>query len=282
MERKEKIVTEAAVKKELDKTGTRILYKSCPLCDSGRIKEFITADCTKHPIYNKILPPQMVWKRCGACTHVFTDGYYTDEASQVLFSKTNDHQKVGYDIEGQRFVSARMIEKVLNYVQKGDWMDIGFGNGSLLFTAHEYGFTPVGTDLRRDNVEDLKKWGIEAYCKDIAELGHEDRYSVISMADVLEHVPYPKDFLASVHALLADEGLLFISMPNMDSMLWNAMDKAGVNPYWGELEHFHNFGRTRLYSLLEECGFTPLRYGVSERYRACMEVIARKKPGQGG
>jgi hypothetical protein len=29
--------------------------------------------------------------------------------------------------------------------------------------------------------------------------------------------------------------------------------------------------------LLREIGFEPLRYGISERYRACMEVIARKR-----
>jgi len=28
--------------------------------------------------------------------------------------------------------------------------------------------------------------------------------------------------------------------------------------------------------LLQDMGFAPLRYGVSERYCACMEVIARK------
>lgn len=32
----------------------------------------------------------------------------------------------------------------------------------------------------------------------------------------------------------------------------------------------------RLYELLEEHGFEPLHYSVSERYRACMEVIARR------
>jgi hypothetical protein len=66
-------------------------------------------------------------------------------------------------------------------------------------------------------------------------------------------------------------------MPNSESVLWTAMNQSNANPYWGEIEHYHNFGRTRLYSLLEEAGFEPVRYGISERYRACMEVIARKR-----
>lgn len=255
---------------------SRILYNACPLCASGKTEHLLTADCSKHPLYNKIISPQIVWKKCADCAHVFTDGYYTDKASEVIFSKVLPHQALGFELEAQRPVSARMIEKVLSYVQNGFWMDIGFGNGSLLFTAQEYGFTPVGIDLRADNVKALQSLNIEGHCTDIKNLNQPDRYSVISMADVLEHVAFPKEFLHSVRKLLHKDGVLFISMPNMDSMLWTVLSAANLNPYWGELEHFHNFGRERLYKLLRECGFEPVRYGISERYRACMEVIAKK------
>jgi hypothetical protein len=56
------------------------------------------------------------------------------------------------------------------------------------------------------------------------------------------------------------------------------LERERKNPYWGELEHLHNFGRRRLYALLEETGFCPVRYGVSQRYLASMEVVARRKP----
>ena len=58
---------------------------------------------------------------------------------------------------------------------------------------------------------------------------------------------------------------------------WRLLDAAKVNPYWGELEHYHNFSRARLYALLKECGFEPIHYTISERYRVCMEVIARRR-----
>ena len=65
-------------------------------------------------------------------------------------------------------------------------------------------------------------------------------------------------------------------MPNSESILWEAMNKQNANPYWGEIEHYHNFSRSRLYALLKEYGFLPRRYGVSERYRVCMEVVAER------
>ena len=77
---------------------------------------------------------------------------------------------------------------------------------------------------------------------------------------------------------MIEGGILVISCPNIDSPIWQLITEAGQNPYWGELEHYHNFGRARLYDLLRECGFTPLRYSVSERYRMGMEIVARVSP----
>jgi SAM-dependent methyltransferase len=255
----------------------RILFESCPLCASKSIALLKTADCTRHPLYKPSMPPAINWMRCTPCGHVFTDGYFTLEAQAEIFSHTNESQKLGADIERQRQVAARMIEKVLPYVREGTWMDVGFGNGSLLFTAQEYGFTSVGTDLRAENVEMLNGLNIEAYCADLSQVSLKTKCNVISLADVLEHMPYPAQGLQACARLLDDNGVLLISMPNADSMLWRVLDVNNANPYWGELEHYHNFGRKRLYALLMQHGFEPVQYGVSERYRACMEVIVKKK-----
>jgi len=251
-------------------------YERCPLCESDRIAALRTGHCGNHPLYKPVLSPQMRWVRCEACAHVFRDGYYTEEMCRVIFAGTNECQKVGYDIEGQRFVSAHIVEKVLPFKSSGIWLDVGFGNGSLLFTAQEYGFTPMGIDLRMQNVEMLRSLGIDAFCRDIRSLEPEAPCSVISMADVLEHMPFPKEALKAAHSLLTDGGVLFVSMPNSENLLWKSLDAANSNPFWGELEHYHNFSRSRLYSLLDEFGFKPRLYGVSERYRVSMEVVAPK------
>jgi protein O-GlcNAc transferase len=102
-------------------------------------------------------------------------------------------------------------------------------------------------------------------------------FNVVSMADVLEHVPFPKRTLRRAWELLEPAGLLFLSMPNADAFVWQASTRNRSNPYWGEIEHYHNFGRRRLSALLEECGFEVARFGVSLRYRMCMELVARKR-----
>jgi SAM-dependent methyltransferase len=251
-------------------------YGCCPLCNGVSVMSTLKADCSKHPLYKPEISPEITWLRCANCEHIYTDGFHTEEALDVIFSDTNQNQKVGADFENQRYVSAKIIEKVLPFADDGYWCDIGFGNGSLLFTAAEYGFSPVGIDLRKDNVEAMVSLGIEAHRVELTSFSCPSKFTVVSMCDVLEHMPYPIENLEAVHSLLKPDGVLFLSMPNADSMAWQFLHSLDRNPYWGELEHYHNFGRKRLYQLLRDCGFEPIRYGISERYRVCMEIIAKR------
>jgi predicted SAM-dependent methyltransferase len=259
----------------------RILYKKCPLCSSARITEHKIGDCSRHPLYRAPLSTKVVWMMCNDCAHVFTEGYFNDAACNIVFGHTNDSQRVGGAIEVNRAISSRMIEKVLPFVSEGIWLDVGFGNGSLLFTAQEYGFKAVGLDLRSQNVDIMNSLGIDAYCATLHDVSLHEKCAVISMADVLEHMPYPKDALHDANRLLQTGGVLLVSMPNSESIVWTILDEDNANPYWGEIEHYHNFSRSTLFGLLRQYGFTPKRYGISERYRVCMEVIAVKEQACG-
>jgi SAM-dependent methyltransferase len=258
----------------------RIPFDSCPLCDRDDATEVAIADCSRHPMYKPSLPATMRWLRCDACGHMFVDGYFDDAALGDLFSDAQPMQTPGHEMGRARVVWAKVVEDVarLRAGIDGRWLDVGFGSGALLTTAAEFGFEVTGLDLRARNVEDMIRFGYQAHRTKLEDFRPEQPFDVVSMADVLEHMPFPRGALARAHEILSDDGLLFVSMPNVDSFIWKMLDRSGENPYWGEIEHLHNFGRTRLYALLREHGFEPCRYGVSERYVACMEVVARRVP----
>ena len=244
------------------------------------IAEHKSASCAHHPLYRPSLPPIIRWMRCLHCGHVFTDGYWSVAALAEIFSVANSHQLPGSNPHGSRAMAARMVEKVLRHSKAagGRWLDVGFGNGALLGAAEEYGFSVVGLDLRSQAVDLMRADKIEAHAIELEAYRPETPLQVISMADVLEHMPFPISAVQKAHTLLAPEGLLFVSMPNSDCYTWRMLDRVDGNPYWGELEHYHNFGRQRLSSLLRQYGFEPIDYGISERYYMCMEVIASKVP----
>jgi 2-polyprenyl-3-methyl-5-hydroxy-6-metoxy-1,4-benzoquinol methylase len=183
---------------------------------------------------------------------------------------------VGNAAQVRRKVSARIVERVARHAQGGEWLDVGAGDGSLVFTAAEWGYNVVGTELRIDNVEMLLKLGYMAYWNDIEDIESVDRFSVVSMADVLQCAPFPKRALAAAHRIMRRGGALFVSMPNMATIAWRLLDASGANPYWGEIEHCHNFTRERLVKLIEQEGFKVAEYNVAEHGPTGMEVIAIK------
>src|ERR1700744_2210669 len=162
----------------------------------------------------------MSWVRCGQCDHVFTEGYFTDEALQVLFGNTQDVQVVGAQIESYRAISAKMVERVVNTLGLPDdnmlWLGVGVGNGSLLMTALEFGFDVLGVDLRGKNVEDIRGFGIPAYHGTLQgaldNVDFQSKPTVISMADIVEHEPFPRDVLRSARKLFNYPGDLLSAM----------------------------------------------------------------------
>ena len=232
----------------------RVAFQSCPLC-AGPHAELRRDDCTTHPLWQDVIGPELVW-------------YFTDEAARVIFAQTQECQQIGYMVEDSRPVCGRLVERVP--VKSGTWLDVGFGSGALMFAAEEAGFTVEGVDVRADLADTMDRLGYNVRQGELHHLEPVQR-DVISLCDVIEHVPFPGDLLAEARAR---GRVLLLSCPNAGSMAWRALSGAGENPYWREIEHFHNFTRERLYGLLRETGWEPLSYSVSERYRLGMEIVA--------
>ena len=260
--------------------GSRILYEACPLCSKEEIKFFREADCTTHPHYREGLPRAIRWVQCTSCEHIFTEGYFTEEVLGRVLEIAHPHQTPtpGKELETARHVAARIVGSLGSVRGRlgGRWLDVGFGNGALLTTAAEFGYDAMGIDVRPAVVTAMRSLDYPARCVEFTDFHDKEGFDVISLADVLEHMPFPRQALRHADELLKPGGAVFISMPNMDCLIWKLMDRHQSNPYWAELEHCHNFTRERLYRLLREAGFDPCHYAVNARYLAGMEVIARK------
>ena len=270
-------------KRRISADGSRILYESCPLCSEEEIKLFREADCTTHPHYREGLPRTIRWVQCAGCEHIFTEGYFTEEVQGQVLETAHAHQMptAGKELETARHVAARVVGSLGSVRGRvgGRWLDVGFGNGALLATAAEFGHDAMGIDVRPAVVTAMRSLGYPARCVEFTDFHDAEGFDVISMADVLEHMPFPRQALRHAEKLLKAGGAIFVSMPNMDCLIWKLMDRHESNPYWAELEHCHNFTRERLYALLQQVGFDPCHYAVNARYLAGMEVIARK-PGE--
>ncbi len=258
-------------------------YAGCPLCAHTEYNDRGYFDCSQYPIDTGELPRQLHWLQCAMCGHIYTDSYYTKAGLQELFRHAHAHQVMDATNADQiRLHWAETVERTLRYLPESFlltepvWLDVGCGAGGLVAVAAEFGCKSVGLDLRESTVRSLREWGYAANQIDFLQLNDDQLFDIVSFADVLEHMAFPMTALKKAHDLLKPNGLVLVSCPNYDCFSWRAMDKLNANPYWVEMEHHHNFSRAMLTIMLTASGFTPCAYAVSSRYKAGMEVIARR------
>jgi 2-polyprenyl-3-methyl-5-hydroxy-6-metoxy-1,4-benzoquinol methylase len=263
----------------------QIEYQACPLC-KGIGASIGTADCTRHPLWHDPLPRFLEWMRCTNCNHVYTRYYWSEEGLKEVFAKANAHQLVGGEPDTKRTIWAPVVERSLralggyrstmNKEHSPVWIDVGCGDGALIMTAADFGFHAIGLDARADAVARIQALGFSSQQVDFMDLLLDKDVDVISMMDVLEHIPYPTRALEKANKLLRHGGLLVISLPDLASSTWRIMDAMKINPYWMEIEHHHNFSRSLLIILLEAAGFAVVDFAIPYRYKAQMEIYAVK------
>jgi methyltransferase family protein len=256
--------------------AARIPFDCCPLCGHGAATEVRIADCTRDPRYQPSVPPNVHWVACDSCGHHFADGYLDARARAGLVAAPKDAPRADA-AAFSRADAARIIDGLARLVDApaGRWLDAG-SCGALVTTAAEVGYQVVALDPRPARIEELLRHGIEAHCTELAELAAAEPFDVIALADGLERIAFPKPALTRAHALLRDDGLLFVSLLNIDSLAFKTLDEATQRAHWAQVEDVHRFGRARLEALLRECGFVPCRVAASERRSASLEIVARK------
>jgi 2-polyprenyl-3-methyl-5-hydroxy-6-metoxy-1,4-benzoquinol methylase len=95
-------------------------------------------------------------------------------------------------------------------------LEIGSSWGYFLHQAREMGFAVTGVEIARRRREfGRQRLGLDIV-GDLGELPAGRRYDVIYTAHVLEHFTDLRGVFPRLAALLADDGMLFIEVPNFD------------------------------------------------------------------
>ena len=130
-------------------------------------------------------------------------------------------------------------------------LEVGFGSGLFLAFMQSRGWTVLGCDLSRSVCRRASsRWAVPTHCGDVASLPKGQRYDLVVMNHVLEHVQEPLDLLGEIRARMNPGARLYVAVPNM--LCWEASLPGwiGYQPY-----HFTYFTPETLSAALLRSGF---------------------------
>ncbi|MDD4354001.1 MAG: class I SAM-dependent methyltransferase [Candidatus Nanoarchaeia archaeon] len=108
-------------------------------------------------------------------------------------------------------------EGMPKFVNEGHLLDIGCSYGNFLSKMKKLGWQVKGIELNKKAAEwGRKNSGLNIINSDIDHLKTNEKFDVITMRMLLEHVYSPKKVLKKVKGLLKPNGTLIISIPNFD------------------------------------------------------------------
>jgi len=145
----------------------------------------------------------------------------------------------------------KRIEWLLAERKVGSFLDVGCGVGLLVEAAHRHGIKAFGVDSSPFAIEyGRTKLGIEGLKSGFFQnvLSEDEKFDVIYLNHVIEHVPDPKELVADCAKFLTDGGWLIMETPDIDS---SQSRKAGKDWEYILPEHLYYFNLPSLSRLCE-------------------------------
>lgn len=255
-------------RKEISKSQADLAKKVISECD-------VLENC---PVCNNYEKTQVgmvygfPYNECRQCNHVWSElipnfdkiknlysGEGTEQTSQKAIYMSDEYFEKR--IEMISFPKAKWASDFFN--EKGLWVDVGCATGELLTSAKRLGWETLGIESDKQQVEFARTKGhrvFEGYLtKDnMGELLNSAR--IVSMLNLLEHLPDPYGWFESVVKATADDCSFVIEVPKHPSVssFVNQMFPENSYRHMYSPDHLHLFSMNSLKKISEDFNLKPL------------------------
>lgn len=251
---------------------------NCPACNKSNLSKVISLDNKKTKAFLKFSELKYnsfidEWldildvgvDRCLDCGHHF----YREQPTQLMLSTMYEKgiALIPQSINERRLPTSKMIrelsrlKKILT-VPKPKMLDYGSGFGRWARAGCQVGFDVTA-------YEPSKERGAEnsnpefAVVHDLIDLRNQ-KFDIINLEQVLEHVPDPFEILSEIRPYCYTETLLRISVPNIlrcpeKKKLWQSWPYDGCRVHtMAPFEHLQGFTPLSLKKVADRAGFKSL------------------------
>lgn len=224
----------------------------CPLCE-----------CPSFEVLFADHPSSVV--RCRSCDLAYFNpqpspgylqAYYSSQAGYLpsaedlmrRFKERPDDWKASADEILDRFLKHAPAQIGLKL------LDVGAMYGFFLFFARERGLQVTGVELSEETPKFARSQGIDVRSTTLAGAAFPDAsFDLVTMNNVLEHTLSPLTDLQEAFRVLKPGGLIYVAVPNFDSLVANVDNIYWKNKAWPN--HLVYFTRKTLALTLGAAGF---------------------------
>lgn len=228
----------------------------CSLCNSNE----------NRIIYNTI--PFAVVK-CLSCSLVRVEPMPDDEErariNQSVYS-ISDYKKRYFK---DKYFFKRWFKNKLERIErlcskKGKLLDIGCSYGFFLEVANERGWDVYGVERNPVSGGAVKERFGDKVFIGLLENAHLEKrsFDVITLWDVIEHIPQPVEFLCRLKDYLRPDGILCLQVPNINSFI---SELKGVSWDWlTPGDHLYFFSPETIMQMIAQSGFESIHFRTWE------------------
>jgi 2-polyprenyl-3-methyl-5-hydroxy-6-metoxy-1,4-benzoquinol methylase len=240
---------------------------TCPFCNSGKSK-----------LYENYGPKlQYTYVKCSDCNLIYQnprpryDETFLKDAYEVYEGYVPDFdfpQKALADWDEE-------LKEILRFDKNRTCiLDIGSCMGDFLKASQKYYTKSEGVDVAENMARFVENHlNLKVYIGSYSDINFDEKYSCVHMSHVIEHIPNPKEWLVKTKEILADDGILALSVPNMYSLprrFHLFLKKIGLKKgYWKNSsrtpDHLFEPTVTSMLGFLSESGYTVLEYYTYSR-----------------
>jgi 2-polyprenyl-3-methyl-5-hydroxy-6-metoxy-1,4-benzoquinol methylase len=263
-----------------EQTGRGEVSVRCPLCDADRYR--VRYDST----LTEAIDPQRHYTstsrefgrfgrivECRSCGIVYMNPRPHHLAVQDAYGDVEDVRYVEEE-EGRVATFSDSLSHVRRFAPSGRLLDVGCHVGTFIELAEDAGFEVAGVEPSRwaaRRAEARVNGPVHVGVVEDAPLP-EGAYDVVTMWDVIEHLPDPASTLRAVHSALRPGGVFAVTTMDVEALFPRV---AGRFWPWYMQMHLVYFSRRTLGELLRSCGFEVVEVSRHRRIVRVSYAVSR-------
>lgn len=240
------------------------MKRACPIC-SDKKKKIIFHQCFNNKVISLMSKYDVVV--CNTCGFIYADNIPSQKDFNNYYAIRSKYE-FGYKKGNVSKDYLDHFKKIADFIKDSlkskdaKILDIGCSTGALLHVLKSRGFNNLlGIDPSESCAKTVRKLhGIKAVASNIGSFKSKDKFDLIVMSAVLEHLVDFDNSMTKIYSLLNDEGLLFLEVPDAERFFSYA-----CTPFQQfSIEHINYFSKHSIKSLLLKFGFKVIKIENNE------------------